>query len=77
MVCEEYFEVGVVVVVVEGHVDVVVVCAGVGGVLYFEVLHEDEVLYDLHCLDLSVFAEKVTDKGLVGVLHAAHVQFSH
>ena len=76
MVCEEYFEVGVVSVVVEDGVDVVIVCASIWGIFYFEVLDEDEVFDDLNSLDLTVVAEEVFDQSLVGILHPTHIKLS-
>lgn len=77
MVGKEDLKICVVTVVVQSHVYVVVICAGVGGVLNLQVLHEDEVFYYLDGLDLTVFAEKTTDESFVCVLHAAYVELTH
>ena len=73
VVCEEDFEVCVVCVVVESGVDVVVVCAGVGGVLDFKVLDEDEVFDDLDVFDLAVLGEEGADHGFSRIVHPTHV----
>lgn len=73
VVCKEDFEVGVVSVVVEGCVDVMVICACVGCVLDFEVFDEHEVFYDFYVLDLAVFGEESADHGLGCIVHAAHI----
>lgn len=70
MISKEYFEVGVVGVVMESCVYVVVVCACIRGIFHFEVFYEDEVFDDLDSLDLTVSTEKVTDCGVVCVLHS-------
>jgi hypothetical protein len=76
VVSEEDLEV-VVVGLVERGVDVVVVRAGVGGVLHLEVLHEHEVLYHLHVLDLPVLPEEGADRLLARIVQSRHVELPH
>ena len=61
----------------ESCVYVVVVCACIRGIFHFEVFYEDEVFDDLDSLDLTVSTEKVTDCGVVCVLHSWYVQLPH
>lgn len=57
VVGEEDLEV-VVVGLVQSGIDVMVVRAGIAGVLHLEVLHKDKVFYHLHVLYLAVFSEE-------------------
>lgn len=76
MVCEEDLEV-VVVGLVQGSVDIVVICTGIGGVLHLEVLHEHEVLYHLHVLDLPVLPKEGADRLLTRLVQSGHIQLPH
>jgi len=76
MICEKYFEIGVV-GLVEGGVDVVVVCAGVGGVLYFEIFYKYKILYYLYLLNLSIFAKETSDGGFGSLVQPTNIQLSH
>ena len=76
VVCEEYFEVGVVGVVMESCVYVVVVCTGIRGVFNFEVFYEDKIFDDLYAFDLPIPAEEISDSVLIGILHATDIKFS-
>jgi len=57
MVSEEYLEV-VIMGRVKSSVDVVVVRASIGGVLYLEIFNKHKVLDYLHIFNFSVFPEK-------------------
>ena len=59
MICEKYFEVVVVGIVMEDGVDVVIVCAGIGGIFYFKIFNKDKVFDDFDCLDFPISAEEV------------------
>jgi hypothetical protein len=76
VVSEENFEVWVVRVLVEGGVDVVVVRAGVRGVLHFEVFHENEIFDYFNSLHFPVPAEEVLYDCFGGFVHAADVQLA-
>lgn len=75
MICEEDFEV-VVMGLMEGRVDVVIICTGVRGVLHLEVLHEYEVFDHLNVLDLAVFAEEGTDGLLARLIQPRDVELA-
>jgi hypothetical protein len=76
MICKEDLEV-VIVRQVQSCIDIVVIRTGIGCVLHFEVLHEDEVLDHLDVLDLAVFAEEGPDRLLVRIIEAAYVEFAN
>ena len=60
VVCKENLEV-VVVGLVQGGIDVMVVRAGITGILHLEVLHKDKVFNHLDVLNLPVLAEEGSD----------------
>lgn len=76
MVGEEHLEVGVL-SVVEADVDVVIVGASVGSILYFEEFHKGEVLADLDVLDSPIPRHNRVDGLFAQVREPADIELSH
>lgn len=76
MVSEEYLEV-VIMGRVKSSVDVVIVRASIGGVLYLEIFNKHKVLDYLHIFNFSVFPEKWFYRLLSSIKQPTHVQLSH
>lgn len=49
-------------------VDVMVICAGIRGIFYLEVFHENEVFYNLNVFNLTIFAEEITNVGFARLI---------
>jgi len=75
MISEKYFEVRIVGVLMKSCIDIVVVCAGIGGILDLKVFDEDEVFDYFDSLYLSIAAEKFTDRLFARFIHSTHIQF--
>ena len=76
MICEEYFEIGVMGVVMESCIYVVVICTGIRGIFNFEIFYKDEIFDDLYAFNFPIPAEKISNSVLIGILHPTNIKFS-
>ena len=76
VVSKKYFEIRVVSVMVQSRVDVMVICAGIRCVLYFEIFYEDKVFYYLYAFDLTIPAEELIDACFACLVHATDIELS-
>ena len=76
MICKEYFEIGVMSVVMKSCIYVVVVCTGIGGIFNFKIFYEDKIFDDLYTFNFPISTEKISNSILTGILHSTNIKFS-
>ena len=77
VVCEKYFEIGIVSIVMKSGIDIVIVRASIGGIFHLEIFNKHKIFDNLNIFYLSVLWEKATDHGFSRFVHPTHIQFPY